>query len=118
MWPGEASGGGRLGEDTSDTMAGRVWAPVPSLPEAMPRPVVTNQPGESPAQEGRSHGRPGRPCDPREALATAASALGAQLPPYLDSFSSSILCRTTPFSSWLLRGQAPSHFRKKERLAN
>lgn len=64
LWPGERTGGGKLGEDTSDTMAvsGRL---VPSLPEAMPRPMVTNQPGESPAPEGRSHGRPGRPCDPK-----------------------------------------------------
>lgn len=48
----------------------------------------------------------------REALATAPSALGAQLPPHLDFFSRSIRCRTMPFSSWLQREQAPSHQEK------
>ena len=64
VWAGEGTGGGKQGEDTPDTMAVSGCL-VPSLPEAMPRPMVTNQPGENPAPEGKSHGRPGRPCDPK-----------------------------------------------------
>lgn len=60
VWAGEGTGGGKQSEDTSDTMA---VSGCLSLPEAMPRQMVTNQPGESPAP-----GVGGEPRAPRSAL--------------------------------------------------